>query len=357
MKLLSYTAILRIIDSVAIVLGQALMLARSRVACLSSPVLRMMAERDHAHSESELLRRELEVFRAQREAMRPHKRPDYPPSQRLAILQVMRLRGWNAVVTAKRFVLHPNTIRTWVQTVEGRRDPKRLLGDVPWNRIHDAVRWAVHELRRLCPEPEIGTRTIAKHLVRSGIDVSRTTVQRVSREAIPPRPRRPRSGLLEAVGAQPRHLLAPVSPNEVWHLDLAVIRIVWFRYTVAALLDGYSRKLLVLKVYPGSPVSTDLINIMRDAIHQFGSPRFLITDHGCQFRRRFREAVGELNIKTVRGRVRCPAFNGKVERFFKTFRIWQRRTLLPLSLSCIQRKLDVFCHWYNTQRPHRGSMA
>ena len=58
----------------------------------------------------------------------PHKRPEYPPEQRLAILQVMRLRGWNAVVTAKRFVLHPNTVRAWVQAVEGRRESGRLLG-------------------------------------------------------------------------------------------------------------------------------------------------------------------------------------------------------------------------------------
>ena len=160
--------------------------------------------------------------------------------------------------------------------------------------------------------------------------------------------------MLEAAGAQPRHLLAPVSPNEVWHLDLAELRIVWFRYTIAALLDGYSRKLLAFKVYRGSPKSADLVGLMRDVIHRFGSPRFLITDHGCQFRWRFRTEVGELNVKVVRGRVRCPAFNGKVERFFKTFRIWQRRTLLPLTLTGIQRKLDAFHHWYNTERLHQG---
>ena len=357
MKLFSYLAALQIIDHVAVTLGQALMLARSRIASLPSPVLQMMAERDHAHSDAELLRRELEVFRAQRENMQPHKRPEYPPEQRLAILQIMRLRGWNAVVTAKRFVLHPNTVRAWVQAVEGRRESGRLLGDLPWNRVHDAVRWAVHELRRLCPEPEIGTRTIARHLLRSGIQISRSTVQRVSREEKPPSPRRSRAGMLEAAGAQPRHLLAPVSPNEVWHLDLAELRIVWFRYTIAALLDGYSRKLLAFKVYRGSPKSADLVGLMRDVIHRFGSPRFLITDHGCQFRWRFRTEVGELNVKVVRGRVRCPAFNGKVERFFKTFRIWQRRTLLPLTLTGIQRKLDAFHHWYNTERLHQGEVV
>ncbi len=52
--------------------------------------------------------------------------------------------------------------------------------------------------------------------------------------------------------------------------------------------------------------------------------------------------------------MRRPSFEPLRERFFKTFRIWQRRTLLPLSLSGIQRKLDAFGHWYNTERPHQG---
>ena len=230
------------------------------------------------------------------------------------------------------------------------------LGDVPWNRIHDAVRWAVHELRPACaPSLEVGTRTIARYLLRAGIQVSRSTVQRVSREPRPPHPRRIRPSLVEAAGATPRDLLVPTSTHEVWHLDLAELRIVWFRYTVAALLDGYSRRLLALKVYRGLRRTVpDLISLMRGAIPQYGPPRFLITDHGCQFRLRFRTEVGDLNVKVVRGKVRCPAFNGKVERFFKTFRVWQRRTLLPLSLSGIQRKLDAFGHWYNTERFTKG---
>ena len=68
----------------------------------------------------ELLRRELAVLRDQRAGLHPSKRPDYAPEQRLAILQVMRLRGWNAKDTARRFVLHPNTVRSWIKIVDGR---------------------------------------------------------------------------------------------------------------------------------------------------------------------------------------------------------------------------------------------
>ena len=112
--------ILRIVDSVAIVLCQAYQLARARLASAASPVLRVMMERDQLLTESELLRRELAVLRDQRAGLHPSKRPDYAPEQRLAILQVMRLRGWNAKDTARRFVLHPNTVRSWIKIVDGR---------------------------------------------------------------------------------------------------------------------------------------------------------------------------------------------------------------------------------------------
>ncbi|HYG77644.1 MAG TPA: integrase core domain-containing protein [Planctomycetota bacterium] len=44
-------------------------------------------------------------------------------------------------------------------------------------------------------------------------------------------------------------------------------------------------------------------------------------------------------------------FNGKAERFFKTFRLWQRLTLFARREDWIQRRLDVYRDWYNIQRP------
>src|SRR5258707_14762194 len=114
--------------------------------------------------------------------MPPHRRPDYLPEQRLAILQLKRLRGWSIKKTARRFVIHPNTIRSWIKAIEGCGNASLLTDAIIWNRIDDVVRWTVHELRRLCPQPELGTRAIARHLVRASVAISRSTVQRVLRE-------------------------------------------------------------------------------------------------------------------------------------------------------------------------------
>ena len=354
MPLFTNATALKVIDAVAIVLSEAYQLARCRIASAASPVLRMMTQRDQSHIELDLLRRELEILRGQRAALYPHKRPDYTPGQRLAILQLMRLRRWNAKVAAQRLVLHPNTVRTWIKAMDGHKPSNSLLAKVPWNKIDDAIRWAVHELRQLCPEPEFGTRTVARHLIRAGVQISRRTVQRVLREDKPHRPSRPRSPLNPASGVESHHLLTPEGYNRVWQLDLMSLRILWFRLTIAAMLDGCTRRLLQLNVYSGAPSSKDMIDLVCRSVKQFGKPRFLITDHGTQFRKRFGRAMKAMGITPIQGRVRSPMFNGKVERLFRTLRLWQRFTLLPLTVTGIQRRLDRFRDWHNAHRPHQA---
>ena len=344
--------VLRIIDSLAIVFAQAYQLARMRLSSNSSPVLRIVAQRDQMAWEVEIMRRDFAVLQGQRESMPAHRRPTFSPEQRLEILQIMRLQNWNAKRIADRFILHVNTVRQWVKAVDGRCESSTLL-DVPrWNRIDDAVRWAVHELRRLCPAPEFGTRTMARHLVRSGIQISRSSVQRMLRENKPIKPRKPRAPMVAAMGAESHHLLAPTTCNEVWHVDLTTLRLLWWKFTIAAMMDGFSRKLFILKVYSGAAKSRDMIQLMRDAVLQFGQPRFIITDHGCQFRKQFKHAVEAMGITQVKGRIRQPNFNGKVERIFRTLRQWLRFVLLPSNEQAIQRRLDIWKTWYNTMRPH-----
>jgi transposase InsO family protein len=119
---------------------------------------------------------------------------------------------------------------------------------------------------------------------------------------------------------------------------------------VAALLDGFSRKLLALRVYRDAPATRNMLALVRRSVRDFGSPRFLVTDHGTQFRRRFKEGLRECGTTLVKGRVRSCEFNGKVERFFKTLKLWQRMTLWAWKTDWIQRKLDAFMEWYNAER-------
>jgi hypothetical protein len=79
MRLLSSATVLRLVDSIAIVLAQACQLAWARLASAGSPILRPLVQRDQEATEGDLLRREVEIFRAQREGLLSRRRPDYRP--------------------------------------------------------------------------------------------------------------------------------------------------------------------------------------------------------------------------------------------------------------------------------------
>jgi hypothetical protein len=56
MALLSSATVLRLVDSMAILLSQAYQLARARLASGASPVVRLLVQRDQAFTEVDLLR-------------------------------------------------------------------------------------------------------------------------------------------------------------------------------------------------------------------------------------------------------------------------------------------------------------
>jgi transposase InsO family protein len=133
------------------------------------------------------------------------------------------------------------------------------------------------------------------------------------------------------------------------------------RFHVAALLDGFSRKLLALKVYARPPMAVMMSALVRRTARTVGQmPRFIVTDHGSQFRKRFEKLVSGPKTSVVRCAVHCFKLTGKVERLFRTFKAWARMKLFAWFedrkgiARWMKRKLDVFRDWYNTARPNQA---
>jgi putative transposase len=223
-----------------------------------------------------------------------------------------------------------------------------------WNRIDNAVRWAAQELRRLCPQPEFGTRSIARQLLRSGIQISRSTVRRVmnepeKKEPEPKAAKKPAMG--QPLGVESHGVLKPEAINESWHMDFILLHVLWFSFTVAAIMDGFSRRILAFKVYRKTPTRKNALGLFRRTAKAFGQPRVIITDCGCQFGLEFGKALPK-GTEHVQSPVRHPWFNGKIERLFKSFRWWWRLILPSLTQHGLQRKLDRWVSWYNGVRSH-----
>ena len=138
MRLGSNSSVLQFIDAIAIAVAQGCMLASARPVSHPSPILRLAAVRDAVAWETALLERGLAVFRQERERVPAKQRPHYTPTHRLETLQIMRLRHWSATETARRFVLHPNTIHGWLKQLRNDGPSSRLFTKPVWNRLHIA---------------------------------------------------------------------------------------------------------------------------------------------------------------------------------------------------------------------------
>ena len=74
---------------------------RSWAANSSNSRVRLKAELDRVDQELALLQEEMRIKDARTERIDPHRRPHYPPVERMAILQLRAARGWSLEQTAQ----------------------------------------------------------------------------------------------------------------------------------------------------------------------------------------------------------------------------------------------------------------
>ncbi len=111
-----------------------------------------------------MLREELRLNGSRMQRGSPHQRPQYAGIERLAILQLRAMRGWNKRETARHFFVSDDTIRTWLRRVD---DDSLVQTHTPVNRFPEFVRYAVQQIKLFCPT--LGKVKIADTLARAGM--------------------------------------------------------------------------------------------------------------------------------------------------------------------------------------------
>ena len=105
--------------------------------------IRLKAEWERARQEIVLLREEVRIHQARMEQILPHRRPYYPATERMAILELQAARGWSLEQTAQRFLVTADTISSWMKCVdEDGPDTLVQLGE-PVNKFPDFVQYLV----------------------------------------------------------------------------------------------------------------------------------------------------------------------------------------------------------------------
>ena len=158
-----------------------------------------------------LLREELELIHARLRCVSARRRPYYTPVERMRILELKAMRGWNHQEAADRFLVTPATIASWL----GRCDePGEFVKTrVPVNKLADFVRYAAQRLKLFCPR--LGKVKVAEILCRAGIEISATSVGRILKE--------PTTHAPEEAQARPTRRMSRRKPDDAWHVDLTAV--------------------------------------------------------------------------------------------------------------------------------------
>jgi predicted RNA polymerase sigma factor len=135
-----------------IALGQyALTYSRSWAADSSNQRVRLKAECDRLEQEVALRGEELRIKGVRMAQIDPQRRPHYPATERMAILELRAARGWSLEQAAKVFLVTAETISSWVQRIDETGAKALVQTFQPVNKFPELVRYLVQRLKVLCP--------------------------------------------------------------------------------------------------------------------------------------------------------------------------------------------------------------
>ena len=139
--------------------------------------VRLTADNNQLKHETQLLRAELRIKNVRLAKIDPRRRPYYPTTERMAILEHNGARGWSLAQTARTLLVEPETIAAWLKQIDEDGSSALVQLRQPVDRFPEFVRYIVQRLKVLCPS--LGERKIAQILARAGLHLGVTSVGRM----------------------------------------------------------------------------------------------------------------------------------------------------------------------------------
>ncbi|WP_288740004.1 integrase core domain-containing protein [uncultured Rheinheimera sp.] len=140
--------------------------------------------------------------------------------------------------------------------------------------------------------------------------------------------------------------------NQTWGMDLTTVTLNKQQKLVLGIVDHGSRLSIALQELKSKHSDVLLLEICR-SIRQFGFPKFIRTDNEkCFTSYMFKLALKLLGIKHQTSDIASPWQNGRIERFFGTFK--EKFRQLDFSVCDLQTELDIYQAWYNQIRTHQN---
>lgn len=176
------------------------------------------------------------------------------------------------------------------------------------------------------------------HMKRKGYDVSERQIQKIFRK----------HGLRMSLRRRPSQIKFVKYEwprvNMLWHTDWTTCPFTGKQ--LIAFIDDYSRYIVHAEYFENATTTNTLIAFNK-AIKKSGIPDAILTDNGVQFHVAgdFEKFCKKNKIKHILGRVHHPQTNGKIERWFGTYKLEFKEG---------SDSLRSFVDWYNNERLHQG---
>ena len=339
--------------------------ARSAAANSITARIQLKAEIDRLRQEILLLREEGRIKDSRMAQIPAHRRPHYPPTERLSILELRAARAWSQAQTAVHFLVTPATVACWMSRLDEEGPHALVQIAQPVNKFPAFVHYIVRRLKTLCPQ--MGKTRIANVLCRAGLHLGSTTIRRMLKDKA-----RPKTSV--AASRSTDRIVTARRPNHVWHADLSAMPtslgfcIPWlpqalpqpwpFCWWIAVVGDHFSRRVMGVAVFPKQPTSKMVQRFLDRVIGDAGTaPDHIMTDSGMQFVAKvFRRWCWRRQIRQRFGAVGRYGSIAVVERLIRTLKSERTRCLVvvPLGQVTIEQELTHWKGWHNAHRPHEA---
>ena len=136
--------------------------------------------------------------------------------------------------------------------------------------------------------------------------------------------------------------------HDMWHTDWSICPFTGKK--IIAFIDDYSRYVIPAEIFDRQTTENTLIAFTK-AINKSTTPLQILTDNGVQFTPArsesgsFTKWCEERGIKHILGRVHHPQTNGKIERWFGTYKTEYDERF---------ETLEAFLTFYNDVRIHQS---
>lgn len=282
----------------------------------------------------------------------------YPPEVRLAVVQSYLQKQGTAVELAKLYSVSPSIIYDWARIYREkgeagltakRQSKARAIKPVPpqvekeiletkreftWFGVPRLVQW----LRRAKLVP-VTTTEVEKTLEKAGLDK--------------PRPKKRKRA--EVVRRFERS-----EPNQLWQVDITMWTIAkGQKVYLIGFMDDYSRYIVGWGLFAAQG-SSQVLEVFRTAIGQYGAPKELLSDQGRQFfawrgKCPFQRELAREGIQHVVSRTHHPQTLGKIESFWKHLKDEFLSRVVSGSINDLRERMKLWIEsFYNFQRPHQG---